>query len=368
VGAPRRYALRVHDRLDRAVPAGRPLHRREAGRLVEAVDQLDHHRCLAPVPAPPGQHADDDQVRLTRLRPQLRIQQRVEDVARRDTDAANLDRLGLEEPGVHVGLPGGEVAGPAQRLVPQRPQPPLERPRHRRGAAAGDEGLHPADRRREVDCLVILLAEGGHLDAAPVAEEVGDTVVLVREPGDVEGEDVVEGRLRVQRVAAVPEGDLIGLVEERHRVDAQARAHPRDLAAVGDHRDAGRLGLRGEGELLAHEVRVAAEVGHAGPRLDRGTRDRRVQPVGHGGQEGVHVVEEGPQRTRVGRIHREGLGDLAAEQGVDTGGCAPRGLEVDVGDLDAGSFAEAGHVVRGGRSLAPGADDRVGERHGIAPV
>jgi len=49
-------ALRVQDRLDRAVPTGRALHRREPGRLVVAVDQLDQRLRLAAVLAPPGEN------------------------------------------------------------------------------------------------------------------------------------------------------------------------------------------------------------------------------------------------------------------------------------------------------------------------
>ena len=59
---------------------------------------------------------------------------------------------------------------------------------------------------------------------------------------------------RMERVAAVPHRHLVGLVEQAHGVDAEVRAHARDLAAVGDDGDAGGLGVGRPLELLEHEV------------------------------------------------------------------------------------------------------------------
>jgi len=55
---------------------------------------------------------------------------------------------------------------------------------------------------------------------------------------------------------------VVGAVEKRHGIDHERSAHSWDLAAVGDHRDAGREGSLVELQLLQDEVGLAAEVAH----------------------------------------------------------------------------------------------------------
>jgi hypothetical protein len=100
---------------------------------------------------------------------------------------------------------------------------------------------------------------------------------------------------RMERVAAVPHRHLVGLVEQAHGVDAEVRAHARDLAAVGDDGDAGGLGVGRPLELLEHEVGLATEVGHTGAGLDGRLGDGGVVPVGHGAEERGDGLEEGDE-------------------------------------------------------------------------
>ena len=111
---------------------------------------------------------------------------------------------------------------------------------------------------------------GRHGGQLAIAEKDRGLGVLVGQPGDVEGQQVVEGRARVLRQAAIPHEHLFRLVEQAHGIDHQRGAHARHLAAVGHDADAGCLGLGVQLELLADQVGVAAQVAHAGPGLHGG--------------------------------------------------------------------------------------------------
>ena len=116
------------------------------------------------------------------------IKHGVEHVARHDRMAVDVDGLLIEQTGDGVCPPLVEVTRPAQRLVPERLELPFEGPGHGACAAAGHEGLHLADVATEVDRLVVLGQERGDVGALAFTDEVSHAVVLVGEPGDVEGE------------------------------------------------------------------------------------------------------------------------------------------------------------------------------------
>src|SRR3990170_5077778 len=80
-------------RHDRGVPSGALFHRREPGALVILVDQVHPHFRVPPVLSPGGEDPNDDHVPGRRIGADLRLPERMQDVARRHGLAVHGHRL-----------------------------------------------------------------------------------------------------------------------------------------------------------------------------------------------------------------------------------------------------------------------------------
>ena len=90
-----------------------------------------------------------------------------------------------------------------------------------------------------------------------------------------------------------------------------------------------------EGQLLAHEVGVAAQVAHAGPGLDRGPRDAQVQVVGHGAEKGIDAGQGTDHGAMVGDVELDAVRLSVPSRSIDPCGGGLCSVQRLVGQEDA---------------------------------
>ncbi len=181
---------------NRSTPSRGALHRREAGLLIKIVDELDRRLCLLALLHADSFNQDDRQILVPR-EGDLWLEQRVENLPGHHLALSQFYRLQVPQPQVIKGTQLIEVPRIAQSLVLQRPQFALVGPWHSAGPTAGYEGFQGADGLREFDRLQ--LGHRLHFGYLPITNEDRRLSVLVGQPGDVEGEQVVEGRSWILR-------------------------------------------------------------------------------------------------------------------------------------------------------------------------
>jgi hypothetical protein len=164
-------------------------------------------------------------------------------------------------------------------------------------------------------------------------------------------------------VAPVPHEQFLRAVEKRHGVAHEGRSHSRHLPTVGHHSDSRRLRGVAAFYLFQHKIRVAPQIAHTGLRIDGSLQNRRVQPVGHGGEEGIHRLQKTTERRAVPCIHLVGFRDGTPQEGIHPRRRPHRRLQVRISHKNPLSIPVLRHVIRRCRSLPSATKHRIHETH-----